>query len=271
MKYFGIESEGKLRLSRYASTSALPTASSELQGALAYVIDVASLYICNGSTWGMVSGAGEANTASNLGSGSGLYASKSGVDLRFKSLVQGTGIVLTPGTDSITIDASGGGGGEANTASNLPGGDASLFESKVGVDLRFKNLKNGTNINMTSDSTSVTINSTGGSGGVTFYEFDLNTATSTFTFSPAGWATGTYDGASNITINHTQNKLLGMLSMIKSSSDPVGLGYPVVPPTSSPISAKSWMVSGSWNRFTISNASIGTNYHFICYLTTVGI
>ena len=55
---------------------------------------------------------GEVNTASNLGAGSGLYASKVGVDLRFKSLVAGTNITLTPGANDITIDAAGGGGGD---------------------------------------------------------------------------------------------------------------------------------------------------------------
>jgi hypothetical protein len=61
-------------------------------------------------------GGGEANTASNLGSGAGVFASKVGVDLRFKSLVAGTNITLTPTSNDITIDASGGGGGAPTDA-----------------------------------------------------------------------------------------------------------------------------------------------------------
>lgn len=59
-------------------------------------------------TWAVPPGAsaGEANTASNLGSGTGLYASKSGVDLRFKSLVAGTGISLSNDGTTVTITGS---------------------------------------------------------------------------------------------------------------------------------------------------------------------
>lgn len=57
---------------------------------------------------------GETNTASNLGAGSGLYASKSGVDLRFKSLVAGANVTLTPDANTITIAATGGGGGSGD-------------------------------------------------------------------------------------------------------------------------------------------------------------
>lgn len=55
-------------------------------------------------------GGGEVNTASNLGSGAGVFASKVGVDLQFKSLVAGTGVTLTPTGTTITITASGAGG-----------------------------------------------------------------------------------------------------------------------------------------------------------------
>ena len=47
---------------------------------------------------------GEANTASNLGTGEGVYTSKVGVDLRFKSLIGGTGITLSSDANEITID-----------------------------------------------------------------------------------------------------------------------------------------------------------------------
>jgi hypothetical protein len=51
-------------------------------------------------------GAGEANTADNLGSGAGVFAQKTGVDLQFKSFVAGAGVTIVPGSDTITISAS---------------------------------------------------------------------------------------------------------------------------------------------------------------------
>ena len=52
-------------------------------------------------------GGGEVNTASNLGAGDGLYASKSSVDLQFKSLTAGAGITLTPSGTEISISGTG--------------------------------------------------------------------------------------------------------------------------------------------------------------------
>lgn len=51
---------------------------------------------------------GESNTASNLGAGEGVFATKVGVDLQFKSLVAGTNITLTPSGTEILIDAASG-------------------------------------------------------------------------------------------------------------------------------------------------------------------
>jgi len=50
-------------------------------------------------------GAGEANTASNVGSGDGWFKTKVGVDLQFKSIVAGAGVVITPGANDITISS----------------------------------------------------------------------------------------------------------------------------------------------------------------------
>jgi hypothetical protein len=62
----------------------------------------------------------EANTASNLGSGSGVFAQKVGVDLQFKSLVAGTNVSLSSDASSITINSTGGGGGiPASTSFSL--------------------------------------------------------------------------------------------------------------------------------------------------------
>lgn len=46
---------------------------------------------------------GEANTASNLGGGAGLFASKVGADLQFKSLTAGAGITLVPSPTEIQV------------------------------------------------------------------------------------------------------------------------------------------------------------------------
>lgn len=56
-------------------------------------------------------GTGEANTASNVGAGLGLFKQKAGVNLEFKTLVAGTNISLTnPDANTITINSTGGGG-----------------------------------------------------------------------------------------------------------------------------------------------------------------
>lgn len=51
---------------------------------------------------------GQANTASNVGSGTGLFKQKVGVDLEFKSLVAGDGLSITSGTNEVTISSTAG-------------------------------------------------------------------------------------------------------------------------------------------------------------------
>lgn len=123
---------------------------------------------------------GEANTSSNLGSGVGLFTTKSGVNLPFKSLIEGTNVSFdVTGTD-ITINSTG--GGETNTASNLGTGEG-LATTKAGVDLPFKSLIEGTNISFDVTSTGITINATGSSDADTLegeagaYYLDYNNFT----------------------------------------------------------------------------------------------
>ena len=52
---------------------------------------------------------GEANTASNLGTGEGVFGTKVGVDLRFKSLKAGDNVTLSSDSDEVTISSTGGG------------------------------------------------------------------------------------------------------------------------------------------------------------------
>jgi hypothetical protein len=80
---------------------------------------------------------GEITTASNLGTGIGIYSQKVGSDLRFKSLIAGPNIILSG--NSTTIIISGSPSGEINTASNV-GNGVNLFKNKNGFDLEFRTL-----------------------------------------------------------------------------------------------------------------------------------
>lgn len=82
------------------------------EGMSLWVNDEDLIYTYTGSAWA-ASALGESNTASNLGAGTGVFASKVGVDLRFKSLVAGSNVTLTNTANDITIASSGGAGGYA--------------------------------------------------------------------------------------------------------------------------------------------------------------
>jgi len=57
---------------------------------------------------GTGSGSGEANTATNVGSGRQVFKQKSGVNLEFRSLVEGSNVSLTQNADTVVIAASAG-------------------------------------------------------------------------------------------------------------------------------------------------------------------
>jgi hypothetical protein len=50
-------------------------------------------------------GSGEANTASNIGGGNGIFSSKVGIDLRFKTIVTGAGISIINTPSTLTISS----------------------------------------------------------------------------------------------------------------------------------------------------------------------
>jgi len=113
----------------------------------------------------------EANTASNLGAGTGVYATKVGSDLQFKSLVQGSNMTISSTGTEITL--TGPTPGEVNTASNLGAGQG-LFVSKVGSDLQFKSITAGTNITLTPSGTELQISASGGGGGSSKISYQLS-------------------------------------------------------------------------------------------------
>ena len=133
------------------------------------------------------------NTATNLGTGTGVYASKDGSSLRFKSLKAGTNVTLSDNGSEITIASTGttGGTGETNTASNV-GTGSGLFKTKNGVDLQFKTIKAGTNVTLTSGTDDITISALGGGGGGTLDGFaDITDFGAVADFVPGAGGTGT--------------------------------------------------------------------------------
>jgi len=100
---------------------------------------------------------GEVNTASNVGSGDGLFKQKNGVDLEFKTLNEGPGITITEtGANDLEIEAV----GEANTASNVESGAGTEYgwwKQKNSLDLEFKSIKQGSGITLTENDYDITI------------------------------------------------------------------------------------------------------------------
>lgn len=113
---------------------------------------------------GVSSPAGMVTAGSSTGGSASVFKDKSGGTLRFRGLTAGTGVSITEGADSISIDATGAGGGEVNTASNL-GAGAGLYKTKSGVDLKFRSLVAGLGISVTEGADTVTVATTGAGGG----------------------------------------------------------------------------------------------------------
>ena len=132
----------------------------------------------NSFTCGAGGGGGENNTASNLSPGTGLFFAKSGVDLEFKSLTNGSNITISANDTTVMISASGS-AGEANTMSS-PTHANTLVLTKVGVDLPIKGVAVSGDLQISSNDTDVTISFTdtpGGSGFDTIASSPQTTAT----------------------------------------------------------------------------------------------
>ena len=78
------------------------------------------------------SASGEANTASNVGAGEGVFKQKTGVNLEFKTLVAGTNVTLTPGTDTVTINSTASATGDVVGPASSVNNDIALFDGTTG-------------------------------------------------------------------------------------------------------------------------------------------
>jgi hypothetical protein len=137
-------------------TSQLPTGS---VGGIVFDTSSLELKVWHSSAWQAVApaGAGEANTASNIGVGEGLFNSKSATELKFNSIAAGSNVTIdTASSGTIRINASITTGGESNTASNLTA-TLGWFSSKSGVDLQFRGLVVGEGLTAASNATNITL------------------------------------------------------------------------------------------------------------------
>ena len=99
-------------------------------------------------------------SASNVGGANEVFSGKSGTDLKFRTISGGSNTTITTVGGIIKIDASGGGSGEVNTASNV-GVGIDFFKQKNGVDLEFRTLSGGTYTQLIEGTSTNVINITG--------------------------------------------------------------------------------------------------------------
>ena len=99
---------------------------------------------------------GEINTASNVGSGTEVFKDKLLGDLRFRTLIAGTGINLSSTATEITVASTGAGTGDITNGINT-GAGANVFRDKNVADLRYRTLTAGTNVTITQNVDDITI------------------------------------------------------------------------------------------------------------------
>ena len=100
---------------------------------------------------------GEINTGSNLGAGQGVFKDKLGADMRFKSIVAGTGIAVTSDADEVFIATVGAGSGDITGGTSTGSGNA-IFRDKSGANLQFRSLTAGTNVTLTQNADDIVVN-----------------------------------------------------------------------------------------------------------------
>lgn len=155
-------------------------------GNLQDVVKYLSKFIFSGSTTSNPiptsggGGTGEANTASNVGAGDGVFKQKTGVDLEFKSLIGGTNVTIVNNANDLTINATGGGGG--STLRNVSSADAFATDNET--------------VNCTSGTFTVTLPTAVGIQGTIFTL--VNSGTGRITLDPNG--TETINGSLTILI-----------------------------------------------------------------------
>lgn len=98
---------------------------------------------------------GEANTSSNEGAGEGLALPKVGVNLPFKSLVAGTGVGITSGADTLTINATSSGDVTGPIASI--DGNVAIYNGTTGKIIKMAgvNIDASDNVSQVNDLTTI--------------------------------------------------------------------------------------------------------------------
>lgn len=115
------------------------------------------------------SGGGTITGIVDAGVGQGhLSGGTVGANVRVKTLVQGSDIVITENSDTVTIASTAGNNGLTNLA-NLPGGEG-IFASLVGTVAQLKSIAAGAGISVTASGNNVIITNTGGGGGSFLYD-----------------------------------------------------------------------------------------------------
>jgi len=144
-------------------SSARPVASASNSGYLYFSTDTSTIEQSTGTTWVVYggsggSGGGEVNTGNNVGaSGIGVYDSKSGVILQFRSILAGDGIdvQLTENGEIRIVNTRTTGG--LSGVSNVATDGARVHKETVNGDAKMRRLQAGSNIRITEGTDAVVI------------------------------------------------------------------------------------------------------------------